>query len=94
MYFLNVVFHTKDGMREAYLEKIESLGIDKKVREEKGCIKYDYYFAEKDKNELLLVEMWETKEDQQLHIEQEHMKLLRSFKDDYVLSTDLKAFKM
>lgn len=94
MYFLNVTFQTKEGKREAYLEKIKALGIDEKVRNEKGCIKYDYYFADGDKNELLLVEIWESKEDQQIHIEQEHMKLLRSFKNDYVISTELKAFDM
>ena len=93
MYFLNVTFHTKENKREAYLAKIKELGIDEKVRNEKGCIKYDYYFSDADKNEMLLVEMWETKEDQQIHIEQEHMKLLRTFKDDYVESTELRAFE-
>lgn len=93
MYFLNVTFHTKENKRESYLEKIKELGIDEKVRQEKGCIKYDYYFSDADKNEMLLVEMWESKEDQQIHIEQEHMKLLRTFKDDYVESTELRAFE-
>lgn len=94
MYYLNVTFYTKENKREEYLAKIKKLGIDEKVRKEKGCIRYDYYFADADKNEMLLVELWETKEDQQIHIEQEHMKLLRSFKDEYVESTDLKAFEV
>lgn len=93
MYFLNVTFHTKENKREEYLKKIKELGIDEKVRAEKGCIKYDYYFADADKNEMLLVEIWEAKKDQQIHLEQEHMKLLRTFKDDYVESTELKAFE-
>ena len=94
MYFLNVVYHLKDGKREAFLEKIKELGIDEKVRKENGCLKYDYYFSDADKNELLLVEMWESRDAQQLHIEQEHMKQLRDFKDDFVESTELKVFEI
>lgn len=93
MYFLNVTYHTKENKREAFLDKIKELGIDEKVRAEKGCIKYDYYFSDADSDELLLVEMWETKEDQQIHVQQEHMKTLMGFKDDYIKSTELKAFE-
>ena len=93
MLYLNVFYHTKEEKREAFLEKIKELGIDEKVRAEKGCVKYDYYFSDADENELLLVELWETKEDQQIHVQQEHMKILMSFKDEFVKSTELKAFE-
>lgn len=93
MLYLNVFYHTKEGKREAFLEKIKELGIDEKVRAEKGCIMYDYYFSDADKNELLLVEIWETKADQETHVGQEHMKILRGLKDDYLVSTELKAFE-
>ena len=59
------------------------------IRHENGCVKYDYYLSEEDPNELLLLEQWETKEHQQIHIAQPHMALLRSFKEDYITDTHL-----
>ena len=57
-------------------------------------VKYDYYLAEKDKNEILLIEQWETKEHQQVHLTQPHMDAMREFKDDYILKTTLGEIKL
>lgn len=94
MYTIYVVFKCFEGKREAFIEKAKAEGIVDKVRAEKGCIRYDYYYSEKDPNEILLIEAWETKEDQQVHIAQPHMARLREFKDDYVISTTLGEFKI
>jgi quinol monooxygenase YgiN len=64
-------------------------GILEAIREENGCIKYDYYLSEKNPDELLLVEQWESKEHQQIHILQPHMDKMREFKNDYITSTVL-----
>ena len=50
--------------------------------------------SEADKNELLLVEAWETKRHQQVHVEQPHMARLREIKDDYIQSTVLGEFEL
>ena len=92
MYTIYVTFNCFDGKREAFIEKLYSEGIVAAVRAEDGCIRYDYYFSEKDKNEILLVEAWETKEHQQIHIGQPHMARLREIKNDYVKSSKLGEF--
>ena len=61
----------------------------KAIRAEDGCIKYDYYLSEKDETELLLIEQWETKQHQQIHIAQPHMAQLRGVKGDYITNTVL-----
>ncbi len=94
MYTIYVVFKCYDGKREAFVERAKAEGIVDAVRAENGCIRYDYYFAEKDPNQLLLVEAWETEKHQQVHIDQPHMELLRSFKDEYVESTTLQEYKL
>ena len=71
------------------IEKVKKTGVLDAIRNEDGCIKYDYYLSEKDKNELLLIEQWESEQHQQVHIAQPHMELLRSFKDDYIANTVL-----
>ena len=69
MYTIYVNFICHPGKREAFVERVRQEGILEAIRAEDGCLRYDYYFSEADKNELLLIEAWETKRQQQIHIE-------------------------
>ena len=55
MYTIYVVFKCIEGKREEYIEKLKAEGIVDAVRAEDGCIRYDYYFSEKDPDEILLI---------------------------------------
>ena len=94
MYTIYVVFQCHAGKREAFVERVKKEGIVDAVRAEDGCIRYDYYFSEKYANELLLIEAWESRSHQQIHIEQPHMERLRSFKNDYIATTTLGEFDL
>ena len=89
MYTIYVKFECLPQKREAFIQKVKETGVLEAIRAEDGCIKYDYYLSEKDKNELLLIEQWETKQHQQVHITQPHMAQLRGFKGDYITNTVL-----
>ena len=89
MYTIYVKFTCLPQKREAFIEKVKATGVLDAIRAEDGCIKYDYYLSEKDPCELLLIEQWESDQHQKIHIEQPHMALLRSFKDDYITETVL-----
>lgn len=89
MYTIYVKFDCIENKREAFIEKMRATGVLDAIRQENGCIKYDYYLSEKNANELLLIEQWETKEHQQIHVSQPHMDLMRSFKNDYITNTVL-----
>ena len=89
MYTIYVRFACLPQKREAFIQKVKDTGILDAIRAETGCVKYDYYLSEKDPNELLLIEQWETREHQQIHITQPHMALLRGFKGDYITDTML-----
>ena len=94
MYTIYVKFNCYDNKREAFVERVKDEGILADILAEDGCIRYDYYFCEKDPNELLLIEALETKKHQQIHIEQPHMARLREIKDDYITSTTLGEFEI
>ena len=94
MYTIYVQFRCLDGKREAFVEAVKREGILAAVRAEDGCLRYDYYFSEADANELLLIEAWESKRHQQVHIEQPHMARLREMKDGYIESTTLGEFEL
>ena len=87
MYTIYVKFDCLPQKREAFIQKVKTTGILDAIRSEDGCIRYDYYLSEKDPNELLLIEQWETKQHQQIHITQPHMAQLREFKNDYITNT-------
>ena len=89
MYTIYVKFTCLPNKRAAFIQKVRETGVLDAIRRENGCVKYDYYLSEEDPNELLLLEQWETKEHQQIHITQPHMALLRSFKEDYITDTHL-----
>ena len=94
MYTIYVIFNCLEGKREAFVERVKNEGILADVLAEDGCYRYDYYFSDKDANELLLIEAWESKAHQQAHIETPHMARLRTFKDEYVVSTKLGEFEV
>ena len=89
MYTIYVKFDCLPNMREAFIQKVKETGVLDAILTEDGCIKYDQYLSEKDPNELLLIEQWESAKHQQVHIEQPHMDTLRSFKGDYITNTVL-----
>lgn len=92
MYTIYVVFDCFPEKREAFVRRVQEEGIVDAVRAEDGCLRYDYYFSEKDPNELLLIEAWESKHHQQVHIEQPHMARLRAIKEEYIKTTTLGEF--
>ncbi len=94
MYTIYVVFKCVTGRREEYIENLKSQGIIDEIRKEDGCIRYDYYFSEKDPDEILLIEAWESKEKQQIHIKQPHMEKAFALKTDYLISSKLGEFEL
>lgn len=94
MYTIYVKFECLPDKREAFIKKVKESGVLDSIRAEDGCIRYDYYLSEKDPNELLLIEQWESKQHQQIHIEQPHMDTLRSFKGDYITNTVLSEIEL
>ena len=89
MYTIYVKFTCLPNKRAAFIERVKAEGVLEAIRAEDGCIRYDYYLSEKDENELLLIEQWESPRHQQVHLEQPHMVQLRSFKGEYITDTVL-----
>lgn len=94
MYTIYVQFNCFSEKREAFVETVKKEGILDAIRAENGCLRYDYYFSEADANELLLIEAWESREHQQIHLEQPHMARLRQMKDGYIKTTTLGEFEL
>ena len=94
MYTIAVKFKCFDNKREEYIELLSKEGIIDDIRNEEGCLSYEYYFSQSDKNLILLVEKWDKKESQVKHIDLPHTKRMLGFKGDYVESTEIIEFTM
>ena len=86
---LYVVYHARPGGRELFVRTLVEQGVLTAIRNEPGCLAYDYYFSAQDENELLLIEQWESAEHQRIHMQQPHMTRLREIKNKYIAATKL-----
>lgn len=93
MYTLYVIYKSFPGKREEFITRAKEAGVVDAVRNEEGCIRYDYYFSEKDENELLLVEAWESRNHQQIHLTQPHIANLKAIKEECIESTVISEFE-
>lgn len=87
---LLVRYKAKPDTRESFMKEVMSSGVLGKIREEDGCVSYDYYYDVAEPEEILLVEEWQSEEQQKQHLQTEHMKILKAIKEKYVLETSVR----
>ena len=92
MEILNVTYKCKEGMREKFLETIMSEGLDAASRAEAGNIKYDFYVAYADPEELFLFEKWRDEEAVKSHNSEPHFKRFGELKAEFVQETILERY--
>jgi len=93
MIVMNVTYKCKPEMREEFLERIMTEGIDIACRAEDGNIKYDYFTSTDDSDELLLVEKWRDADALAAHGRQPHFARLREIKDEFVTETIIEKYE-
>ena len=86
---LQVTYTAKPDCREAFVRKIVTQGILTAIRNEEGCLAYDYYFSAQDENTVLLLEHWESEAHLRAHLAQPHMTALRKIKEEFIETTRL-----
>ena len=86
---LHVTYTAKPGCREAFVRKIVTQGILTAIRNEAGCLAYDYYFSAQDENVVLLIERWASEAHLRVHLTQPHMAALRKIKEEFIETTRL-----
>lgn len=94
MYTIYVVFKCFPGKREEYTKRLNDEGYLNEIRNENGCVRYDFYYSEKNSDELLLIEAWESKAHQEEHIKTPHMAEVLKLKEEYVESATLGEFNI
>lgn len=94
MLCLHVYYTAKDGNDlKNFLREAEEAGIVSKTRKEKGCLQYGYFISAENDKEMLLLEKWESAEDQKAHGTQEHFRMLGEIKNRYGLETRIEKIE-
>lgn len=94
MYTIYVVQTAMEGHRESFIEELNATGVTDAIRSENGCICYDFYLSESDPCKILLIEKWESREHQQIHLSQPHMDSFRAIKAKHISNTELGEFEL
>ena len=92
MLVVNVTYTLKPGARDQFLGTVLTPQAAGAVRQEAGCLQYDYFAQVDDENIVLLVERWTDRQAQKVHLDQPHMALIRAAKEKYVLDTKVELF--
>ena len=94
MLYLHVYYTAKESDDvKGFLREANEAGIVSKTREEKGCLQYEYFISTENDRKLLLLEKWETAEDQKAHSMQEHFNLLGEIKNRYGFETRIEKIE-
>ena len=87
---LLVNYTINPGQREEFLQKVAA--IRPQILAEEGCVQYEYCPSASDENKIILVEQWDSRQAQKVHLDQPHMAGIRQAKEDYVEDTALEFF--
>lgn len=93
MLVFNVTFKCRPGMRDVFLNKIMTEGIDVAARAEEGNITYDYYIPADNSDNLFLVEKYRDAEAVGEHVRQAHTARLVELKTAYVTDMVIEKFE-
>ena len=64
------------------------------VRQEDGCLAYEYYRSAEDTEKILLLERWESPFHQKVHMSQPHMAELSQLKNSYISDVQLQRLSL
>jgi len=81
---------SKDA-RDLFVGEMKSSGVLEAIKNENGCVKYEYHFSLESDTAILLYEIWESIEHQKAHMATEHMKTAMQIKQKYISSVAIKG---
>ena len=90
---LHVTYTCKPGTAETFVRTVKELGIQQQVRDEDGCLQYDYHISCEKPDTVVLLEQWRDKSALQAHAAGDPIKAVGAVKEKYVLHADILRFQ-
>ena len=82
---INIYYTGENGSARKFAEEMVSSGVVDRVRNEKGNLRYNYFFQMDDPETVLLIDRWESEEALDEHHKSPMMKEIADLRDKYHL---------
>lgn len=87
------IYYTGEGDNaRKFAEEMVQSGTAEKVRQEKGNLRYEYFFPMNDPDTVLLIDEWENEEAIDLHHKSEMMETIAQLRKKYKLKMRVERF--
>lgn len=80
---VNIYYSGEGDNARKFAKEMVSSGVVRRIREEKGNKKYEYFFPMDDENTVLLIDSWENQAAIDLHHASEMMKEITMLREKY-----------
>lgn len=90
---VNLYYTGVNGNARKFAQEMVSSGTVQKIREEKGNLKYDYFFSMDDSETVLLIDSWENQASIDEHHKTPMMKTIMELREKYDLHMKIERYK-
>lgn len=90
---VNLYYTGTNGSARKFAEEMTSSGVVQAIREEKGNLKYEYFFPMEDPETVLLIDSWENQEAIDEHHKTPMMKKIMELREKYDLHMTIERYR-
>ena len=90
---LHVTYTCLPGKAEEFVKALKESGIQESVRAEDGCLQYDYFLSQEEKDTVLLLEKWQDKDALAAHGARPCMAAIGKEKEGRVLEARVERYE-
>lgn len=89
---VNIYYSGKNGAARQFAQEMLAGGTVERIRQEKGNLKYDYFYPVSDPETVLLIDSWEDQEAIDLHHASPMMKEIMELREKYDLHMKVERY--
>lgn len=89
---INLYYTGKNGSARQFMEEMEKSGLADRIRQEKGNLRYDYFFPANDPETVLLIDSWTDQAAIDHHHESPMMGELAQLREKYDLHMKVERY--
>lgn len=89
---VNIYYSGEGDNARKFAEEMVSSGVVRRIREEKGNLKHEYFFPMDDENTVLLIDSWENQAAIDLHHASEMMEDITRLREKYDLKMKVERY--
>lgn len=90
---VNLYYTGTNGNARQFAQEMTSSGVVQAIREEKGNLKYEYFFPMEDPETVLLIDSWEKQEAIDEHHKTPMMKKIMELREKYDLHMKIERYR-